>query len=166
MKDIFQLLLQSNTLNFIIVFALIVFLFVKLNFKQKIENIRNEIKEYVETAQNERIQAENELGRIKDEVARLPEKIENIRKSAENSVVSIGEKIQAEIESQKQDISNNARRIFNLETKNFKSKLTNLLSEKSVEAAKENAMNQLNADKSLHRKYIDNAIDELDRITL
>ena len=50
--------------------------------------------------------------------------------------------------------------------KKFKQKLTSVLSEKSVEIAKENAVNQLRENTELHNKYIDNAIEELDRISL
>jgi len=139
---------------------------IKLNFKQKIEDLRTEIKTYVETAENEKTQAEKKLFEIKDKVSKLPDEIECIKKSAEKSTVNIASKIHSEIEEQKQDISNNAQRIFNLETKKFKAKLNTLLSEKSIELAQENALNQLNSNKDLHNKYIDNAIDELDRIIL
>ncbi len=166
MEDIFQFLIKTNTVNFIIVLALIIFLFIKLNFKQKIEDLRTEIKTYVETAENEKTQAEKKLAEIKDKVSKLPDEIEDIKISAEKSTVSIASKIHSEIEEQKQDISNNAQRIFNLETKKFKAKLNTLLSEKSIELAQENALNQLNSNKDLHNKYIDNAIDELDRIIL
>ncbi len=166
MSDILQLLIQSNTLNFLIVLFLIIFLVVKLNLKQKIETLRGEIKDYVDASTNEKEQSDKDLEIIKKKVDKLPLVIEKIQKSTENSVKNLGEKIKNEIEEQKKDIENNAERIFNLETKKFKEKLTSLLSEKSVEIAKENALNQLAQNNDLHNKYIDNAIDELDRITL
>ena len=166
MSDIFNLLIHSNTLNFLIVLAILVFIVVKLNLKEKIEVLRDEIKTYVETSVNEKNVAEQNLSLIKEKIQRLPEEIEDIQKSTENSVKSIGEKIRADIEEQKQDISNSAERIFNLETKKFKQKLTSVLSEKSVEIARDNAISQLKENKELHSKYIDNAIDELDRIVL
>lgn len=166
MSDILQLLIQSNTLNFLIVLFLIIFLVVKLNLKQKIETLRIEIKDYVDASVNEKEQSDKNLEIIKKKVDKLPLVIEKIQKSTENSVKNLGEKIKNEIEEQKKDIENNAERIFNLETKKFKEKLTSLLSEKSVEIARENALNQLAQNNDLHNKYIDNAIDELDRITL
>ena len=96
----------------------------------------------------------------------MPSQIKDIEISTENSVKSIGEKIKADIQEQKQDISNNAERIFNLEMKKFKQKLTSALSEKSIEIARENAVKQLNENNEMHNKYIDSAIDELDGISL
>ncbi len=166
MDNILQLLIKSNTVNFLIVLALIIFLYVKLNISKKTDMIRDEIKDYVEASEQEKCNAEQELTEIKNKIKNLPEEIEDIEKSADNSVRNLGIKIRNEIEEQKKDIANNAERLFNFETKKFKSKLTKLLSEKSVEIAKENALRQLNEDKTLHSKYIDDAINELDRITL
>ena len=166
MEDIFQFLIKTNTINFLIVLALIVFLVCKLNVKQKIQELREEIKVFVESAENEKIRSEKELSEINNKITGLPREIEDIKESAQRSSESIASKIRRETEEQKHDIENNAKRIFNLETKKFKSKLNTLLSEKSIELAKENAVNQLNSNADLHNKYIDNAIAELDRIVL
>lgn len=166
MSDILHLLIHSNTLNFLIVLSILVVIFVKLNLKEKIEVLRDEIRTYVDTSVQEKNVAEQNLSLIKDKIKKLPEEIEDIKKSTENSVKSIGEKIRADIDEQKQDIANSAERIFNLETKKFKQKLTSVLSEKSVEIARYNAIEQLKGNSQLHNKYIDNAIDELDRISL
>ncbi len=166
MSNILQLLIHSNTLNFIIVLAILIFLVIKLNLKEKIELLKEEIKDYVEASYKEKAKAEQDLALIKEKIEELPKEIENIKESAENSVKSIGDKIRLEVVDKKQDIANNAERIFNLETKKFKQKLTTILSEKSVEIARENALNQLIANKDLHNKYIDTAIEELDRISL
>ena len=166
MSDFLHLLLQSNIFNFILVVAIIVYLVRKFNLKQKIEKLTNEIKSYVDESENEKLDAEKELRNINDKIAKLPSEIDNINRSADNSVKSLSEKILTETESQKQDILNNAERLLNLETKKFKSKLVGILSEKSVELVQQNTINQLNSNRDLHKKYIDNAISELDRINL
>lgn len=166
MSDIFNLLIHSNTFNFFIVLAIIVLIVIKLNLKEKIEVLRDEIKTYVEASVKEKDVAEKNLSLIKEKIQQLPTAIEDIEKSAKNSVKSLGEKIRADVKEQKQDIANSAERIFNLETKKFKQKLTSVLSEKAIEIARDNAINQLKENNELHNKYIDNAIDELDRISL
>ena len=166
MSDFLHLLLQSNIFNFILVVAIIVYLVRKFNLKQKIEKLSNEIKSYVDESEKEKLDAEKELKNINDKIAKLPSEIDNINRSADNSVKSLSEKIRIETESQKQDILNNAERLLNLETKKFKSKLVGILSEKSVELVQQNTINQLNSNRDLHKKYIDNAISELDRINL
>ena len=166
MSDIFHLIIHSNLINFLIVLGIIIVLVVKLNLNGKIEVLRDEIKTYVDTSVQEKEVAEQKLSSIKQKIEELPSQIKDIEIKTENSVKSIGEKIKADIQEQKQDISNNAERIFNLEMKKFKQKLTSALSEKSIEIARENAVKQLNENNELHNKYIDSAIDELDGISL
>ena len=72
----------------------------------------------------------------------------------------------AEIEEKKKDIENNAKRILGLETKKFKSHLSGVLSQASIDLAKKNALEQLNNNRELHDRYINEAIDEIDRIGL
>ncbi len=166
MTEFINILIQSNTLNFLITTGLIIFLLSKLNIREKLQSIADEIKSYVETAENEKNDAQKKLDIINGKIQKLPDVIERIKKSTENSVKNYENKIHKDIEEEKKDISHNAERIFKLETKNFKNKLTDLLSEKSVEAARENAVKQLKGNRELHNHYIDIAIDELDRINL
>ena len=166
MNEFINILIQSNTLNFIIVTALIVFLLFKLNISAKLQNIADEIKNYVNSAENEKSQAQKKLDIINAKVQKLPDAINRIKRISENNIKNYELKIKDDIEEEKNDISKNADRIFNLETKKFKNNITVLLSEQSVEIARENAINQLKKDESLHNFYINKAIDELDRINL
>lgn len=166
MTDIWQIILQSNILNFIIVLAFLCYLCSKLNFKGKIENLRNEIKSFVEESADEKINAEKELSDIKDKIVHLPQEIDNIKKSAKNSIESYERKINSDLKEQMLDIDNNVKRIMNLETKKFKSKLTGILSEASINLAKDNAVKQLENNSELHNQYIYDAINEIDRINL
>ena len=166
MSNLIQILIQSNTLNFLIVLLILGFIIKKLNIGTKVDCIKGEIEAFVESSEKERKQSEQNLTRINDKLAKLPAVIERIKRSTENNIKNIEANVQKKTEIQKQDISKNAERLFKLETKKFKTGLTNLLSEKSVDLAKENAINQLKENPLLHNKYIDNAIDEIDRIVL
>lgn len=164
--EILHTILESNVLNFIIVFAIICALVRKIKIDEKLENVKNTIKSYVDDSSNEKNNAEKELVLIKEKVSNLPNEIDKIKISTQNSVESIGKKIEAEIKEQMADIDNNAERIMNLETKKFKSKLTGILSETSINLAKDNALKQLENNRELHNQYINDAINEIDGISL
>ena len=110
--------------------------------------------------------AEKDLDEIKEKIKHLPEEIADIKQSAENNIRGIEKRINEEIEEKKKDIENNAKRILGLETKKFKSRLSAVLSQASIDLAKNNALEQLNNNRELHDKYINDAIDEIDRIGL
>lgn len=166
MTNIWQLILQTNTFNFIIVLAILAFIISKLNIKEKIEHIRDEIKAYVQESSNEKNLAEKELENIKKSVVKLPDEISKIKESAKNSVLSLERKIEAEVKAQMSDIDNNAKRLLSFETKKFKSKLSSILSEASVVLARDNALKQLENNRELHNKYIEDAIEEINRINI
>ena len=160
--DILNTLLQSNTFNFLIVLGVILFLLKKINIKAKINDMREQIKNYVEDSSNELNLAEKELNAVSEKLKNLPNETSEINISAKNNIENVTQQIEEEIQDKMHDIDNNAKRILNLEIKQFKSKLTGILTEKS----KENAMEQLKTNPQLHKNYIDEAINEIDRINL
>ncbi len=166
MADIWQIIVQSNTLNFLIVLAVVLFIVSKMDVKSKLEAIKDEIKNYVDASSKEKEAAEQDLQAINERIKQLPDEIADIKKSAENNIRGIEKRINEEIEEKKKDIENNAKRILGLETKKFKSRLSGILSQASIDLAKKNALEQLNNNRKLHDRYIDEAIDEIDRIGL
>ena len=166
MTDIWNRIVQSNTLNFLIVMAVMIFIVLKLDVKSKIEQLRLEIKSFVDKSAEEKMSAEKSLDEIKEKIKHLPDEIEDIREYAENNIKGIAQRIEFEIEDKKKDIENNANRILNLEIKTFKEKLTGRLSQVSVDLSRNNAIEQLQNNRELHNKYIYDAINELDGINL
>lgn len=166
MNEIIQTILQSNIINFLIVLAFLIFLVYKINLSEKLEKVREEITSYIEASEKEKQNAQEELNRINDKIEKLPAVVERIKKSTERNIKNLEENSNKSAEIQKKDISRNAQRLFNLETKKFKTELSNILSEHSIRIARENAVKQLEENPNLHDKYIEDAIEEIDRITL
>ena len=164
--DIIQTLIQSNSLNFIVVLLVVIFILKKMNIQQKFEDIKNQITNYVNESEKEKELSEKGLQEIKNKVEKLPAEIDLIERSVQRSINNFEKKSEKEIQEKCKDIDNTAKRLLNLETKKFKSKLTGILSETSVNLAKDNAINQLKNNRELHDKYIYEAINELDGINL
>ena len=166
MADIWQLIIHSNIVNFIIVLMMIKWLFSKVNLSEKLEKLKEEIKSYVDKSTEEKEDAEKSLEAIKQKIEHLPAEIEDIKVTAQNNIDGIAKRIEFEIEDKKRDIENNANRILNLEIKTFKEKLTSRISQVSVDLSRKNAIEQLSNNRELHNKYIYDAIDEIDRLSL
>ena len=166
MNNIIQTLIQSNTLNFLIVILCLAFIIRKINVGKKLEALKSEIKSYVNEAENEKTAAETRLNKINEKIQKLPNEIARIERSTKNNIEGLSKKTQDDIQEKKQDIDNNVKRIIDLETKKFKSQLTSLLTEASINLAKDNAKKQLENNRAMHDKYIYEAIDEIDGMTL
>ena len=165
-SEFIQIIIKSNTLNFVIVVVLICFLLAKLKIGNKLQNLADSIKSYVDTSENEKSDAERKLNIINNKVSKLGEVEERIKKSTQNSINNYENKVQIDIENQKSDISKTSERLLRLETKKFKNKLTDLISMQSVDVARENAIKNFQNNKELQNLYINKAIKELDGIKI
>lgn len=161
-----NLILESNLINFIVVFVIMAFIIKKINVGDKVENVRKTIKSYVDESSNEKEAAEKELSQIQAKIEHLQDDIKDIEATAQNNIKGFENKIQEEIYEKKKDIDKNAERILNLETKNFKDKLSSVLSEASINLARKNAIEQLKNNRELHNKYINEALEGIDKINL
>lgn len=161
-----NLILESNLINFIVVFVIMAYIIKKINVGDKIENVRKTIKSYVDESSNEKAAAEKELSRIQAKIEHLQDDIKDIEATAQNNIKGFENKIQEEIYEKKKDIDKNAERILNLETKNFKDKLSSVLSEASINLVRKNAIEQLKNNRELHNKYINEALEGIDKINL
>ena len=166
MIEIWQYIIQTNTLNFLIVLAIVLFIASKLDIKTKLEKVRCEIQVFVDESSKEKENSLKALDNINQKIKHLPEEIADIKQTAENNVKGIEQRINSEIQEKMSDIENNAKRILGLETKKFKSKLSGILSQASIDLARKNAEEQLKNNRELHNKYINDAINEIDRINL
>lgn len=159
-------ILESNLINFLIVLSILVFICIKLNIKAKINDLQKAIVDSVEKSSSKKEDAHKALNEIQEKINHLDDDIADIEKNAERNIKSIERRISKEIVEKKKDIDNNATRIINLETKNFKTKLSNILSDASIDLVKKNVIEQLEKNKGLHNKYIDEAIEGIDKVNL
>ena len=155
-----------DILNYAIIIAIIVFGVHKTKLYEKFEILKNNIKSYVENSEEDKNSSIEALKNANEQINNLPSEIQDIENSANKSIKGFKKKTEHEIEVRKNDLKTNANRILSLEEKDFKQRLTKLLAQTSIKLARENAIEQLNADKNLHNEYINQAIEELDRIEL
>ena len=159
-------LIKSNTLNFLVVLVVLLWIYSKLNISTKLENLRDEIKSFVNSSENEKNDADNHLKSLAAKIEKLPAVIERIENGAKRNIEGIIQKTKNDTQERINVIDNNASRIMDLETKKFKSKLVNLISSESVNLARENAIKQLDNNRDLHDKYIYEAIEEIGGVEL
>ncbi|MDD3436513.1 MAG: ATP synthase F0 subunit B [Candidatus Gastranaerophilales bacterium] len=165
-SQIWNIIVKSNTFNFIIFVLILVWIFKKINvnaiitsLQQKIIKILDEVKKNHEDAKNELLSAEKAVENLGEELKVI---VEDATKSAE----VISQKILSEAQKQIESIENNATKVIEAEEKLLISKLTESTSLASVETAKKHIKSTLEQTPTLHEKYINESIEELDRLNL
>lgn len=163
-SKIWNIIVESNTFNFVIFALIFAWIFKKIDIKSAISSLQQKIIKLLDEVKKEHENAHNELRNSEKAVENLGEELENIVDEAKNSAKVLGEKILDEAKKHIESIELNAKKAIEAEEKLLISKLTKSTSQASVEAAKSHIKDVLEQTPTLHEKYINESIDELDRL--
>lgn len=159
-----NIIIESNTFNFIFFVLIIGFVLKKINIGALISSLQQKIVKILDDVKKDKENAHNELIQAEKTVENLGNELKVIVDDAEKSAKVISEKILTEAKKQVEDIELNAKKIIDAEEKLLISKLAKHTSNASVEAATAHVKNVLEQTPTLHEKYINESIDELDRL--
>lgn len=166
MTDFWNLIVESNTFNFAILVIILAVVFVKIDLPGIIEKIKNDVAKAIENAKKEKENAEIELKSAQKTAANTENEVARQLKAAEDNAQNLAQGIMKNTEAQMENIKSNILRVITAEEKNLSSKLTQEAVDNSIELAKQNIINKLNENKSLHEKFIDDSINEIGRVQL
>ena len=160
-NEIFDIIVKSNTFNFMIMMLIIFVVAKKLNLSQALENTKNEIVNKIEHSQSEKNEAQEELSKakiaFKNVETEVAEKIETAKADSKNLANEILNAAQGKIKQ----IEDNASRIINAKEKTISARLTAKAAKESTKLAKENIKNLLKENPQLHEKFVIQSIQEL-----
>lgn len=165
-SKLWNMLVESNTFNFIFFALIFVWIFKKIDIKAIIHSLQQKIIKILDEVKKEHEDAKNELLNAEKAVENLGEELKGIVDDAHKSAKVIGEKILSEAKKQIDNIETNAMKVIDAEEKLLISKLTKITSHASVETAEVHIKDVLAQTPTLHEKYINESIDELDRLNL
>lgn len=161
---IWNIIVESNTFNFIIFLSLFALLFKKINLKGIINSLPEKTVKILDDVEKEKEIALNLLKSAESEIANLDNELKEIVVDAEKSAEVIGHKIMSEAQKQLENIESNAIKVIEAEEKLLVSQLSKKVSQESIKTAKSHIQQTLVQTPSLHEKFINESIDELDRL--
>lgn len=164
-SNIWNTIVQSNTFNFVIFVSILVWIFKKINISSIIASLQEKIIKVLDEVKKEKEEAHKSLKDAEKAVENLPEELKTIISEAEKSAEVISEKIYTEAQKQLESIEQNAQKVILAEEKLLISNLAKNTSSSSVAAAKTHIQQTLEQTPTLHEKYINESIDELDRLS-
>lgn len=163
-SKIWNAIVESNTFNFILFVLIFAWIFKKIDIKSIIHSLQQKIIKMLDEVKKEHEDAQNELFNAEKAVENLGEELKSIVDDATKSAKVIGEKILTEAKKQIESIESNAEKVIDAEERLLISNLTKSASQASVEVAESHIKNVLEQAPTLHEKYINESIDELERL--
>ncbi len=146
--------------------ALFVLIFLKVNVKGKVDEAHSKQKQIIKDSEAEKERSIFELKGIKESVKNLSAELEKITNDGKEIISNLKKLTKSELEEIEESFKKSAARIFGVQEENAKHETKNLLAKKGLEIAEEKLKNTLKSDKKLHKKFINDAINELDGIEI
>lgn len=164
--SILKYLATSNTINFIIMVTLLAIIVKKMNLGASLEKSIEAVKSTISKSDDEKAGAQKKLDSAKDLIEKLPQDIKDLEEISKGKVEVFKDKIEENTQKAIFNIEKNVDRVVSIEEK----KISNLLTEKtslaSVELAKQHIEKMLEQNPELHNQFIQNSIDELDKVKI
>jgi len=160
--SLFEQILSTNIVNFIIVISTLVLIFKKAKLNEAIERLATEIKASVEKSaantQNALLEYKAAKRETKDTPKLQEEIINNAKTNANNAVNQIEKKTNENIE----EIKSSLKKIYQAQQNKEKSSTICEISLACINLAQEETLALL--DNEAHKKLIDSSIDDLDKL--
>jgi len=161
---IWNVFVTSNLFNFVVFIAIFAWIFKKFDLKGMLTGLQKKVSDLIEAAKREKAEATQELKKAETAVANLETELTVIVKEAQKSAEFISDKILKEAAAQIESIESNAVKVIDAEEKLLVSTLSKSASKASIAVAKSHIEKVLAETPTLQEKYINESIDELDRL--
>lgn len=162
--NIWDIIVKSNMFNFIVFVLILVWIFKKIDIASMIKSLQDKIIKIIDEVKKNHKDAKENLLNAEKSIEHLGEELETIVNDAKKSAVVISDKILTEAQKQLESIESNAQKVIEAEEKMLISNLAKSTSKASIDSAQSHIKNVLQQTPSLHEKYINESIDELDRL--
>ena len=159
-------ILISNLFNFILMLLFLGWIIKKFKIADVLEAGRKSVEDRITSAKLKKENAVNELFEVQEHgIDVQKESLDIINKSAKNAVL-VGEKLVEDALNQSKTFSESTKKAISTSAEKIRINLTNDTAAKALNIAKLHIEKQLENDRSLHMKYINESIDSLKEVDL
>lgn len=159
-------LATSNAINFIIMLVLLGWILNKLQLGNSFESSIKFIKDSISNSENERKQANKNLQNSKKILSKLPDDIKQMEQNTKEKIEIFKAQIEENTQKTIFEMESNADKIIELEEAKVANILTDKTSLASINMAKKRIVDLLNTNPQMHNQFIQQSIDELERVDL
>lgn len=153
---------HSNIINFIIVVVFLIWVTGKSETFSIIAKRREDIKQKIKNAEKEKSISEEELETVKKRLSNTDQEVQDIIKDAHQIADSLADRIRKETDTAVKEANNKAERTIEIEKTVASNKVMQNISQAAFFIAEEHIKQAI--DERLHRKYIDEFIDNLENL--
>lgn len=164
--NVWNVILESNTFNFLVLAIIIIYLMKKLKAGAALENLKNAIIKRIDDSKVEKEKALSELKNAEKAVENLDNEIKEHYDLTAKNVDGVIKQTEANTENQIAHIAKNAENAIENEEKQISAQILKNTAEKALLTAKDIIAAKLKEHPELHEKYINEAIEDIDKVKI
>lgn len=164
--NIIKELATSNTINFIIMVGLLWFIIKKVHIGTALKNSIDTIKKQISNSEEEKIRSNKLLHKNEDLMKKLPNDLEELEKTSKNKLTAFEEDIKKNTAKSIENLASSIERIKTIEEKKVSNTLTSETSREAIDLAKQEIRQLLENNPELHNDFIQQSLDELDKVKI
>lgn len=166
MMELLKKLAESNTINFIIMLGILAVIVIKMNLKASMDISISNVADIIKKSDDAKSESITKLEKSKAEIEKLPTDIENLKKEAKVKADVFKKQIENSSSEEISNIKNSVSRVMSIEEKKISNDLQKKTIEESILMAEKNIKKMLSENSDLHRQFIQESLDELDKVNL
>ena len=160
----FENIVEANLVSFIVMMSIFAVILKKIHIGAVLDQQKNAIIDNINKSEKARTDSEETLMEVEGELKAMPDTANKMENEAKKSAEVIAEQIETDAQKQIKKTEQNAQRAMDSEAFYAKLSLSKNISLASLTLAKANLVQALEADTALHKKIINQCIDELDEL--
>lgn len=164
--NFWNLILESNTFNFIVLLVLLVAVMQKLHVAEAVEKLKSDIVYAIETSRLAKENAQKNYKDAKHKIEHIEEEISEKLSLASTQADNVAGSILETTERKLKQIENNVKKVIEAEEKTLVTSMTEQTANASVELARNYVISRLHREPELHNKYIEESIEELGKVKI
>ena len=166
MNNIVNLIVSSNLFNFTIFVLILIYIAKKFDIPAFLEKLKTEIQNTIDSSKTAKQKAERELKDAEISLKNAAKEIEKVLSETKLNAENIENKILKDTNSKIETMKINTQKALDAEEKRLCNLLTTVQGQKAVEIAQENIVNILKDNPDLHKNYLENSIQEIEKAVI
>ena len=157
---------RTNLFNFILFASIIAFIFVKLDVIGIIENAKNSVVDTIKNSEKTKSDSEDVLSEAENKISNLSEEVDSIINSSVDNAKLVGDKLLSDTNNTLENMRHNSEKLVENKTESIRNDIFKRASLASVEVAKSKIIEELNNNRELHNKLIDESVEQINEVNL
>lgn len=166
MGNIIITLAKSNTINFLLMAAILCWIMKKMNVYESLKKGVDNVIDTIKSSEQEKANSQNLVDSAAATMSKLPEQIKEFENTSERKTEVLRKQLEESSKKSIDNIRKNVQYTVTIEEKKISNRMTRETVANSITASKNNIIEMLNDKPNLKYKFIEDSLEELDRIQL